>query len=90
MTDQETFQRFCDLLQGLVAKKHQETIIMDAPSCTQLIATIQLALRHPGNNGPTAQLMEQLTRNLIRRLDRAAPGLGAILEYGFNPEHDVQ
>lgn len=56
-----------------------------------LVATIQLALCHPGNRGPTSRLARKVAELVIDKL--TAPGsasaLRAGLEAGFDRDNDV-
>lgn len=51
-----------------------------------IIAQVQLALRHPQNTGEAAKGARKLTEQLIAGLDKASPGIGTLLEIGFDAD----
>jgi hypothetical protein len=53
-----------------------------------LIGQLQLAFRHPANNGPTREMIEKLVRDLIEQIDPARTEVYEFLMMGFNPEMD--
>jgi hypothetical protein len=54
-----------------------------------LLAQIQLACRHPENNGPTRQVAEQIARQ-IQAAVATTPALAAMAEMGWNPRYDQE
>ncbi|MGA7936398.1 MAG: hypothetical protein WCA35_22780 [Kovacikia sp.] len=56
-----------------------------------LVAALQLALRHPGlKNQPFATSeMRSMARNLQRKLGEIDPAIATVLEQGWHPEFDV-
>ncbi len=54
-----------------------------------LVATIQLALRHPGNRGPTSKVAEAIGRALQDGLAAQDAELGRLCERGWHPVFDV-
>ena len=54
-----------------------------------MLANLQLALRHPGNDGLAAGLVLRLARELSERLS-LTPAMRAVCEAGFDPEYDVK
>ena len=63
------------------------TLNLSASGCLVIIAQIQLALRHPGNTGHSAQASREFVENLINQLpiDDLAKEL---LYRGFDPQFD--
>lgn len=56
-----------------------------------LVAQLQLALRHPGNAGESADCARQFAQALQAYLGREIdPVLAESLEYGWHPEFDVE
>jgi len=55
-----------------------------------LIAVTQLGLRHPANNGPSAEQARSVLDDLIQTLEKEEPKLAAFLRLGFNPAFDVK
>jgi len=65
-------------------------IHLDLHSLLCVVGALQLALRHPGNNGQSSQVLRELIDGIIDRLE--THGFTAIVELmrlGFNPEHDI-
>lgn len=65
-------------------------LALDLTSTLAIVGQLQLALRHPGNTGPGAQIARNTANFLIGGL--AGAGLVAIAELarlGDNPECDV-
>lgn len=54
-----------------------------------LVATLQLALRHPSNNGPTAAGMRKFTDHLISQIAAGNHGIRELLRAGYDPKHDT-
>lgn len=54
-----------------------------------LIAQLQLALRHPGNNGAAARTANLLARRFQAYLSNARPELSDLLEAGWDASRDV-
>ena len=44
-------------------------IELDMKHTIGLVGQLQLAFRHPANNGPTRQMLEEFTRELIAQID---------------------
>lgn len=63
-------------------------IKLDPEFCLGLIGTLQLALRHPANNGPTSDLVRQFTHTLIGKLAARIPACREICMKGFDPRYD--
>lgn len=62
---------------------------LSASDLMGLIATVQLALRHPEFSGPTAERMREMVDGLIARIEAVHPPLAALLRLGDNPEYDT-
>jgi hypothetical protein len=66
------------------------TIKLKLHQVSAVIANIQLALRHPGNDGMTAEIGEELCRALISELEnRGLPVSARVALMGFDPRMDV-
>lgn len=70
------------------AKARME-IDMHAGDVICVVAQLQLALRRPGNNRYSAGRARFVCDTLIALLDKASPGLGALMRRGFDPLFDV-
>lgn len=55
-----------------------------------VISHLQLAIRHPAIDEATRKAVRDITERIIGALDKAEPGVGALLNMGFNPEHDTE
>lgn len=74
-------ERVADALQANPMIIH---FAIDAASLSMLISNLQLAFRHPANNGTARQSMEILTRRLIEQLDPAHGDVYRLLMMGFD------
>jgi len=81
--------KLADHIEFLTAKHGHFTIEIDFAIVTCLIASLQLALRHPGNKGYTAKTMRGFIEDLMLKLDKSSPGIAALLRRGDNPALDV-
>lgn len=88
MSDEAEFAQHMDRLQSLGISACIELTVQPTTAIA-LIGTLQLALRHPGNNGEPAKIMRNLVNILIRALDASSPGIGALLRKGDDPTFDV-
>ena len=57
------------------------------PTLLTVIAQMQLAQRHPGNNGQSAHLARRVIERLIERVS-FTPAIRAVLEAGNDTEYD--
>lgn len=72
--------------------KYKDTeiaVALNIPTALCLISQIQLAARHPDNNGPVRRVTEGFCRELQGIVCQLAPDLEDIVEKGWNPEYDV-
>ena len=65
-------------------------IIIDASAAFLLICQLQLALRHPGNNGDGSAIIRQIATVLEGALGERVPEAVTQLEKGWHPEFDVE
>jgi hypothetical protein len=64
-------------------------VSLDLESAMMLIANLQLALRHPGNNGRSARLAREVIDGLIERIEKLGYVANArVARLGDNPECD--
>lgn len=64
-------------------------VILDFQTVVALIPQLQLALRHPANQGPSSQLTRHIVDTLITRVQiMALPAIAALLRLGDNPDYD--
>lgn len=54
-----------------------------------LVAQLQLALRHPDNQGSSAEIARDIATRLQTLLGQIDPAIAEALEQGWNPEFDV-
>lgn len=54
-----------------------------------MCAQLQLAVRHPGNDGASAASAREIVDNLAKAIDAKIPGAAAIIETGWNPAFDM-
>lgn len=64
-------------------------VYLDPFFCFVLIAQLQLALRHPANTGPAADLTSRFAHHLIDRLAEVLPETREIALKGFDPAFDL-
>ena len=61
----------------------------DGLTIFMLIAQLQLALRHPGNAGESADKIRELAVDLQNQLTTRVPDIKPILDRGWHPEFDM-
>jgi hypothetical protein len=76
-------------LQTLEALREPVGMQLSAQHLFMLVATVQLALRHPAFQGSTRDFAEEWALEAAAELARIAPALKPVLLAGFKPEHDV-
>ncbi len=54
-----------------------------------LIAQIQLALRHPGNTGASAEIAREIVLNMTEAICHYVPEARESIEMGWNPAYDA-
>ena len=54
-----------------------------------LISHIQLALRHPNNTGPSAEIAREIAMNMTEAVCHHVPEAREVIEMGWNPAYDV-
>lgn len=89
MNDQEIAdytRRLCGHVECLSEKHGHAKLEWGFPDLVVIIAQVQLALRHPCNTGEAAKGARKLTEQLIASLDKASPGIGTLLEIGFDAD----
>ena len=64
-------------------------ISTDGLTIFMMIAQLQLALRHPSNNGESADRVRSLVVDLQNQLQTRSPDLKPILDKGWHPEFDI-
>lgn len=62
--------------------------VVDATTLLCIISQVQLATRHPHNNGPVKDIATDACKKFQKELVRLAPELNEIIEAGWNPDFD--
>lgn len=65
-------------------------VSLNAASVVLLIGNLQLALRHPHNDGAPAEFARGLVHELIERFAGLDPRIAAYLRMGDNPARDFR
>lgn len=73
-----------------ISNQHVATVDFDLVTAVCVIAQLQLASRHPKNNGPSRELAEVFARTLQQKIAEVAPENAAIMEMGWNPDFDIE
>lgn len=63
--------------------------IFDTLTAMCIISNIQLASRHPANNGPSIKIAISAAKEMQKSIAEKIPELNKIMEMGWNPEFDV-
>lgn len=73
----------------LEALKDQPFILQtDAVTAWSLMSQLQLALRHPKNTGPTADMARKTARKIIDTLAPPGTALREVAEMGWDRKYD--
>lgn len=84
MTREEEFARAVEALPAEI------TLTVGRGQAIALITVVQLASRHPqAARMKTVQAAVRMARDLQEALEAASPGLGPLLELGWDPANDV-
>jgi len=62
---------------------------LDPAGAWMLLANLQLALRHPGNNGASASWAREFASNIESRLCAGRPAMSEVARRGWLPKHDI-
>jgi hypothetical protein len=86
LSDEQLFSQYSSDCREL----QDRPVILQIDFLTALcvISALQLACRHPRFIGPTRQIVEQATREWAANMS-VTPAIKAVLEAGFDPEHDA-
>ena len=89
MNNTDLFQRFSQEFTERSQDESALVCILTWPELWAVFSCLQLALRHPKNTGPTAQVAERVTRQFQQML---APdpesALAQVAEMGWDAEYD--
>jgi hypothetical protein len=66
---------------------HLELTMLEAIS---LLGQLQLALRHPANAGPAAELIRKIAQAIQEFLSKCGPATAELCRRGWESEHDVE
>lgn len=64
-------------------------ISIDGVTAVTLIGQLQLASRHPANNGPSVKYSIEFAKQLQTLVSEKFPNASAILEMGWDKDYDV-
>lgn len=84
----ELLARFTEEFKALAERKGTTVILeLTALEAWTLLATIQLALRHPLNVGGTSRIARELA-TLLERAVATTPALAEVARRGWDPHYD--
>lgn len=86
---QELLERVTVESQDLHDEGWKITVTWDIDCLMILIAQLQLALRHPQNVGPSAQVTRSVLQKLIDELPVDSLALRELANKGNDPKHDL-
>jgi hypothetical protein len=73
----------------LLNKAKPIEMAITAPRAIVLLSQLQLALRHPENNGVSAEIARDMARRLSAHLSAIDPAIAALIAQGWHPEFDA-
>ena len=88
MKQPPTLVQFANLLHEYERMHGPITIDLGIGFVVCLVGTLQLALRYPGNRGPTFQQIRGFLDDLFCRIGERSPDLADFLRLGDDPAHD--
>lgn len=68
--------------------KKRLTIELTILQAISIIGNLQLALRHPANNGPSADIAKKFIERLREIISKDSAELDLIIQAGYNPDFD--
>ena len=91
MDDAERDQLLIDAAREMEARRDAKlTLEFTVSQAIGLLATLQLAHRHPRFQGPTQKSMYQLALLLQAQLEKCGPATMRLCAYGWDPDEDVE
>ncbi len=69
--------------------KFSLSIHLDLAEAMGMLATLQLASRHPANHGPTAERMRVIADKLEAALSKLGPATAELCRRGWDSNHDA-
>jgi hypothetical protein len=81
-------QQYADAVKQLAAKRSGLAIEVDWETGMAILASLQLALRHPGNRGGAAARVRGFCDLLLALIEADVPELARLLRMGDDPRHD--
>lgn len=89
MTTPEKIRKLRAMTEALERKHGYFILQIPFSDFLVLLANVQLAIRHPGNQGYTAQIGRRICEDIIASMEKASPGIAELMNEGFDPKHDV-
>lgn len=87
--NQKEFAELVAALQRLEANHRKLVLEVEWADVTVIVCQLQLALGHSGNRGYTAQRCRSILYQIIGRIARLEPQLGALLRRRADPHFHV-
>lgn len=92
MNERETMNER-ELLEGVERELRgvkEIELTLNAADAFVLISQLQLALRHPDNQGRSAIIARKIVERLRSVLAQGRPAVEEIIRRGYDPQHDVK
>ena len=80
-------QDFTQEMKELMKSNIQVHLVLSAPEAWIILAQLQLALRHPLNNGASSDVAHRVVEEIASKV-ACSPRLRAIYEAGWDPDCD--
>lgn len=84
----EADRLFQDNFKRLVARHPYLKVDVNWELGIAILGHLQLALRHPGNDGISRQMVREFCDELIAKVEAVTPMLAALLRMGDDPQYD--
>jgi hypothetical protein len=83
MADFALLQRYTREIEDLTRGRFRFTAGLDAIEVVMLIGELQLALKHPGNKGATAEFARELIKRLTAQVPAGCAAIHEVIRKGW-------
>lgn len=87
--NREQHERFNQLMQAIGTDTRTIEMVTTPARLFILISHLQLALRHPANNGSSSHLVREIAENMAEVVCKFHPGARELIDQGWDSQYDM-